>query len=238
MPEIKDWPDIYNPLLVEDWMVKLRAKIKKERETKIILPEGSEVFKAFKSCPYDKLKVVIVDKEYSVTNDLTPLAEQGVLFLNRILTIEKDKPGSHVGYGWEQFTEKIIIHLSETYPKPIIFVFKGDSRKYFADKIDKKHFIVNSIETAPNILGEGIELMIQEQLKRNYFNELRTVITDQYDWTELAGFLEEWFHLKHILVNNEEVIKVLKFINGNICEFITIANPSLDTLYQINFKTS
>ncbi|MDR0366213.1 MAG: uracil-DNA glycosylase [Bifidobacteriaceae bacterium] len=39
------------------------------------------------------------------TGDLTPWAEQGVLLLNRVLTVEPGKPASHRGKGWEAITE-------------------------------------------------------------------------------------------------------------------------------------
>ncbi len=35
------------------------------------------------------------------TGDLTPWAERGVLLLNRVLTVQPGKPGSHRGKGWE-----------------------------------------------------------------------------------------------------------------------------------------
>ncbi|GAA4396795.1 uracil-DNA glycosylase [Tsukamurella soli] len=37
--------------------------------------------------------------------DLTPWAEQGVLLLNRVLTVQPTKPASHRGKGWEKVTE-------------------------------------------------------------------------------------------------------------------------------------
>ena len=35
------------------------------------------------------------------TGDLTPWADQGVLLLNRVLTVTPGKPASHRGRGWE-----------------------------------------------------------------------------------------------------------------------------------------
>ena len=35
-------------------------------------------------------------------------AKEGVLLLNAVLTVEKDKPASHKNIGWEQFTDNII----------------------------------------------------------------------------------------------------------------------------------
>ena len=34
-------------------------------------------------------------------------ARQGVLMLNSVLTVQKDKPASHQGKGWEIFTDRI-----------------------------------------------------------------------------------------------------------------------------------
>lgn len=38
------------------------------------------------------------------SGDLTPWFEQGVLLLNRVLTVRPGQPGSHRGKGWEQVT--------------------------------------------------------------------------------------------------------------------------------------
>jgi uracil-DNA glycosylase len=40
--------------------------------------------------------------------DLTPWADQGVLMLNRVLTVQPGKPASHRGKGWEIVTEQAI----------------------------------------------------------------------------------------------------------------------------------
>jgi uracil-DNA glycosylase len=42
------------------------------------------------------------------TGDLTPWAEQGVLLLNRVLTVSPGQPASHRGKGWEAATEQAI----------------------------------------------------------------------------------------------------------------------------------
>ena len=42
------------------------------------------------------------------TGDLTPWTEQGVLLLNRVLTVGPGKPGSHQGKGWETVTSAAI----------------------------------------------------------------------------------------------------------------------------------
>jgi uracil-DNA glycosylase len=44
--------------------------------------------------------------------DLTPWTEHGVLLLNRVLTVEPRKPGSHRGKGWEKVTDQAIRALA------------------------------------------------------------------------------------------------------------------------------
>lgn len=43
-----------------------------------------------------------------VIGDLTAWADQGVMLLNRCLTVRPGVPGSHRGHGWEEFTEHAI----------------------------------------------------------------------------------------------------------------------------------
>ena len=57
---------------------------------------------------YDDLGV-----EPKKTGNLTGWAKQGVLLLNAVLTVEKDKASSHKGIGWELFTDYIIKLLNQ-----------------------------------------------------------------------------------------------------------------------------
>jgi uracil-DNA glycosylase len=45
--------------------------------------------------------------------DLTPWADQGVMLLNRVLTVSPGVAGSHRGRGWEKVTERAITVLAE-----------------------------------------------------------------------------------------------------------------------------
>jgi uracil-DNA glycosylase len=44
----------------------------------------------------------------AASGDLTPWFEQGVLLLNRVLTVQPGRSGSHRGKGWEQVTQRAI----------------------------------------------------------------------------------------------------------------------------------
>ncbi|MFA6065681.1 MAG: uracil-DNA glycosylase [Candidatus Babeliaceae bacterium] len=55
---------------------------------------------------------------------LTGWAQQGVLLLNAILTVEEGKPASHAGKGWEIFTDAIIEQLLKR-DHPTVFMLWG-----------------------------------------------------------------------------------------------------------------
>jgi uracil-DNA glycosylase len=58
------------------------------------------------------------------SGDLTPWADQGVLLLNRVLTVQPGAPASHRGKGWEAVTECAISALV-TRGSPLVAVLWG-----------------------------------------------------------------------------------------------------------------
>jgi uracil-DNA glycosylase len=63
--------------------------------------------------------------------DLTPWAERGVLLLNRVLTVEPGKPGSHRGKGWEEVTEQAISALAKR-DRPLVAILWGRDARNLA----------------------------------------------------------------------------------------------------------
>ncbi len=57
-------------------------------------------------------------------NSLLPWANEGVLLLNSVLTVEKDKAASHSHRGWEEFTDKVIEEVNKK-KKNLLFSFSG-----------------------------------------------------------------------------------------------------------------
>ncbi|WP_040836872.1 uracil-DNA glycosylase [Nocardia brevicatena] len=56
--------------------------------------------------------------------DLTPWSDQGVLLLNRVLTVMPGKPASHRGKGWEEVTERAI-HALVARDEPLVAILWG-----------------------------------------------------------------------------------------------------------------
>ncbi|WP_091039755.1 uracil-DNA glycosylase [Glycomyces harbinensis] len=61
--------------------------------------------------------------------DLTPWAEQGVLLLNRSLSVAPGTPASHRGKGWESVTEQAIRSLVERGGPTVAILWGADARK-------------------------------------------------------------------------------------------------------------
>ena len=87
--------------------------------------------------------------EIPTTGSLISWAENGVLLLNSILTVEKDKPASHRDYGWEIFTDAVIKKINEK-STPVVFIFWGSfaraKKKYVTNKI---HLVIESPHPSP-----------------------------------------------------------------------------------------
>jgi uracil-DNA glycosylase len=62
-------------------------------------------------------------------------AQQGVLLLNDILTVEQGKPMAHKNRGWERFT-KAVLALVNARETPTVFLLWGDKAKAKAEYID------------------------------------------------------------------------------------------------------
>ncbi len=85
--------------------------------------------------------------------NLTHWAEQGVLLLNAMLTVEHRSPGSHKNIGWQNFTDAVISNLSEKC-QGLIFLLWGNFAKSKAGLINKnKHHILMAAHPSPLARG-------------------------------------------------------------------------------------
>ena len=88
-------------------------------------------------------------------NSLKKWAKQGVLLLNSIMTVEKDKPLSHKNKGWEKFTDNIIGCLNKR-EKPVIFLLWGNfARSKKALITNSRHKIIESAHPSPLSASRG-----------------------------------------------------------------------------------
>lgn len=93
--------------------------------------------------------------EYPKSGSLLKWADEGVLLLNSVLTVEKDKPASHRGRGWEQFTDTVIKKINEK-DTPVVFILWGNYARAKKELItNKNHLILESTHPSPYSASSG-----------------------------------------------------------------------------------
>ena len=82
------------------------------------------------------------------TGSLVPWSRQGVLLLNRVLTVRAGDPRSHAGKGWETFTDAVVdtILARDT---PVVFLLLGKDAQAMQDRITPPHAVVCAPHPSP-----------------------------------------------------------------------------------------
>ena len=113
----------------------------------------------------------------ATTGDLTKWGKEGVLMLNAVLTVEKDKPASHRKLGWERLTDYIIKVLNQK-EEPVVFILWGNFAKEKASLItNPKHLVITSPHPSPfsaryGFFGSKPFSKTNEFLKKNNLKEI------------------------------------------------------------------
>lgn len=80
-------------------------------------------------------------------------ADQGVLLLNTVLTVEAGKSASHAKRGWEALTNRIIRAVNDR-PGHVAFLLWGAAAAKMADMIDSSRHLVH-VSAHPSPLARG-----------------------------------------------------------------------------------
>jgi uracil-DNA glycosylase len=80
---------------------------------------------------------------------LMPWAEQGVLLLNTVLTVEQGQAHSHKHLGWEKFTDRVIDEINQ-HSKGVVFLLWGAHAQKKGKNIDKtRHHVLHAPHPSP-----------------------------------------------------------------------------------------
>ena len=80
---------------------------------------------------------------------LMPWAEQGVLLLNSVLSVERSRAGSHQGKGWEQFTDAIVAALNEQREHLVFLLWGAYAQKKGAIVDERRHCVLRAPHPSP-----------------------------------------------------------------------------------------
>lgn len=107
-------------------------------------------------------------------------ANQGVLLLNTVLSVEQAKPQSHAKIGWATFTDQVIRKLN-AYPSALVFLLWGAHAQQKAALIDcAKHKILKAPHPSPFSAHQGF-MGCRHFSKTNDF--LQSIGKSAIDWS-------------------------------------------------------
>jgi len=112
-----------------------------------VLPEVKPLPKSLININKELLDDLNIDNSHS--GYLQSWADQGVLLLNSVLTVERGNANAHQGKGWEQFTDTIIQTLND-HSENIVFILWGAYAQKKGALIDTmKHCVLKSAHPSP-----------------------------------------------------------------------------------------
>jgi len=76
-------------------------------------------------------------------------AQQGVLLLNAVLTVEDSKAASHQGRGWETFTDRIVELVNERCEGVVFLLWGSYAQKKGAFIDGRRHRVLRSTHPSP-----------------------------------------------------------------------------------------
>ena len=86
--------------------------------------------------------------------DLSRWAKQGVMMLNRVLTVRDRRPLSHELIGWEKFTQATLDCLFDR-DDPVIFILWGRTAQLVMKYIPDHHYVIPSPHPSPRSAYRG-----------------------------------------------------------------------------------
>jgi uracil-DNA glycosylase len=83
------------------------------------------------------------------SGNLQPWADQGVLLLNAVLTVERGQAASHQGKGWERFTDRVVDELNSG-RDGLVFMLWGSYAMKKGAVIDRqRHLVLTAPHPSP-----------------------------------------------------------------------------------------
>jgi uracil-DNA glycosylase len=81
-------------------------------------------------------------------DSLEAWAQQGVLLLNTVLTVEQGQAASHARQGWEQFTGAVVQALKDR-PQSLVFMAWGAHAQALCQALPERHLLLCATHPSP-----------------------------------------------------------------------------------------
>jgi ATP-dependent DNA helicase PIF1 len=115
---------------------------------------------------------------------LTPWAQQGVLLLNTILTVESGKPESHEGIGWEELTHALLASVAAACPDAVFVAWGAKAQKVMKTiTLKSPQHLLTSAHPSPLSAHNGF-------YGSKPFSAINARLRTPIDWSITAGRVE------------------------------------------------
>ena len=207
------WKETYSNILNSKNMQDLQGFLKFEYENYTIYPSKENLFRCFKECKEEDLKVIIIGQDpyhepgeanglaFSVNEgiklppslrniykeieiefnentkkdgDLQYLSNQGVLLLNKYLSVRAHEALSHKNEIYDKLFDEFIKEIEEKEDKVIVYLLWGrEAQKIEKNITNPKHFVLKANHPSPLSANRGgwfnsnIFIKCNEILKNN-----------------------------------------------------------------------
>lgn len=106
-------------------------------------------------------------------------AEQGVLLLNSVLTVEEGKAAAHQGKGWEKFTDAVIRTVNDECDGVVFILWGAYAQKKAAFVDQERHLVLKSAHPSPLSAHNGFLGSRPFSATNEY---LQSIGKDPIDW--------------------------------------------------------
>ena len=144
-----DWKELLAPEFEKPYFAQLTEFVRQEYASRRIFPRGSNIFRAFDKCPFDRLKVVVIGQ------DPYHGPEQGVLLLNAGLTVRAHEAASHAGRGWETFTDAVVRAIAQRKEGIVYMLWGSYAQKKGAIADPQRNLILKAVHPSPLSVYRG-----------------------------------------------------------------------------------
>ena len=120
---------------------------------------------------YKELNTDIQGFEIPNHGNLHAWAEQGVLLLNTVLTVEAGQAHSHAKWGWERFTDKVVDVINQ-HQQHVVFLLWGSHAQKKGAMIDRsRHLVLEAVHPSPLSAHRGFFGCQHFSLTNQYLEE-------------------------------------------------------------------
>ena len=176
-----DWKELLSPEFEKPYFAALTQFVRQEYATHRIYPRGSNIFRAFDKCPFDKLKVVIIGQDPyhgpGQANGLCFSVGDGVPFppsLQNIFKEVSDDTGTPIpptgnldrwaeqgvlllnaGHGWETFTDAVVRAIAQRKQGIVYMLWGSYAQKKGAIADPQRNCILKAVHPSPLSVYRG-----------------------------------------------------------------------------------